>query len=413
MPAITIDAEAAADTPRSSTAYAQTLLLNTWPTCFDNTAWSADAVIAVALDDFIELLIPKIDFRFLTSAASPLNQAHLNNSNSASRTADRVSARAPSSYGGSSASARATLKLELENWTRVRVQINSFQVAEWPYVEPQLFEDFDIGEEQSNGTVQKLEWSEEGLARNGRCALGILTSNGLLSVWAAEDKLGEVEERGWNRKLIVNDSLREWFTKDAYGDTSHTQEVPGRPSWVAKQASILHKRSRIRTFCWSACPCYVANVAGELIAQAQSDYKDHLLIVTNDYEEIIVLRVHSPYSNPSLSEWNTEVLGVVDTNRNRESQVSEPADHNLKTGLHTVATSPWSPCVGEAGASTVALSYAKNIDLEILDLKMTYTNGAVTLETDQDQVSREGGCDPVGPLQWLPKVRSQVRDHRL
>ena len=60
-----------------------------------------------------------------------------------------------------------------------------------------------IGEEQSDSTVTAIAWSPRGLARHGRPALAVLTTNHLLSLWASAPAIED--HSTWKRVLVAND----------------------------------------------------------------------------------------------------------------------------------------------------------------------------------------------------------------
>ena len=61
----------------------------------------------------------------------------------------------------------------------------------------------DVGQEQSSSHVVQIAWSPPGVAPHCRCALAILTANGLVSLWAS---LSDMTEPGsWKRVLVIKD----------------------------------------------------------------------------------------------------------------------------------------------------------------------------------------------------------------
>lgn len=457
-----------------------TLNIAGWPTTSDALAWSADASIAIALDEYVELFIPKIDLKHLTSDSSIFGpQPSTTNITTTSQ-----QSRSPG---------QSQPTLELEHWHRLRLQTNTFTVAEWPYLEGQLLEDFDVGEEQGSGGVAALEWSSPGLGRFGRCALGVLTANGVLSIWADGGRVREEGERGWKRRAIVGTVLRKEFEKqmgmgpeasgesmvvDAIGDVatkaddastadgtltgsiatlangampanggtyesgpnndadamqvdlllplgqiddhSTTQaeeaqasdnkkklkeQTPTEKHARAKKSAILYKRCRIRSFCWTQVPRDISHLPQNLKNQAMEECTNHLLIVTNDYEEIIVLHVRSPYDNPiSPSEWSIKVVSIIDTKTKVMQEPAGPQLFRLKRGLHSISINEWTTEQGKDELWTAFVAYGKDHGLEVMKCKISYVRDEIVLQADREHVLSMSDCDVVGPMRWSPEV---------
>ena len=149
-------------------------------------------------------------------------------------------------------------------WVHVHIRINLFTFEEWPLQDPASFKDLSIGEEQSSSTVTNVSWSEPGLAKHCRSVLTVLTSNLVLSLWESVSDPGEASS--WRRVLVVNNALWEYFT------TSGASE------------GAIRKGKRIRAAAWAH---------GSKISSRQ-EY-GHILAVTNDCREVILLRIRGPY----------------------------------------------------------------------------------------------------------------------
>jgi len=435
-----------------------TLTIAGWPTTLNALAWSADASIAIALDDFVELLIPKIDLQHLTSDASLLGPpksttAHPNSSSSQTHTS-----------------------LELEHWYRLRLQTNTFTVAEWPYFEPQLFAEFDVGEEQGLDGVAALEWSNAGLGRFGRCALGVLTANGVLSIWADGGRIREEGGSGWKRRAVVWGVLWREFRREIGMDVDESAEkVDGETMDVdaevvhngasaevtstaedamigdeasptnaaasktynntrngktqhannrnnsnkarrsaeqdaqAKKSAILHKRCRIRSFCWTQVPRDISSLPSGLKSQAIRECTNHLLIVTNDYGEIIVLQVRSPYDNPlSSSDWQIKIVSVIDTKDGSEEDAAGPQLFSLKRGLHSISINEWTTEQGKEAHWTAFMAYGRNHDLEVMRCTLSYVKGEIVFKADRNRLLNMAEHDVVGPTCWAPEVMMNI-----
>lgn len=435
-----------------------TLTVAGWPATLNALAWSADASIAIALDDCVELLIPKIDIKHLTSNAALLGQP-------------KTTAQPNPSLSQTHAS------LELEHWYRLRLQTNTFTVAEWPYFEPQLCAKFDVGEEQGLAGVAALEWSNAGLGRFGRCALGVLTANGVLSIWADGGRIREEGESGWKRRAIVWGVLWKEFRREmgmdvdesaagvdgeamdidvevlhngtsadvtstaedamngdeanhpnaaasnTYNSTRNgkTQHANNRNNnnkarasteqlhAQAKKSAILHKRCRIRSFRWTQVPRDISNVPNGLKNQAIRECTNHLLIVTNDYDEIIVLQIRSPYDNPlSPSNWHINIVSVIDTKDGSEEDAAGPQLFSLKRGLHSISINEWTTEQGKEALWTAFIAYGKNNDLEVMRCTLSYVKDEIVFKADRNRLLNMAEHDVVGPMCWAPEVMKNI-----
>ena len=218
-------------------------------------------------------------------------------------------------------------------WVAVRFRVNSFTTEEWPMQEPASFEDFSIGEEQSLGIVTALSWSAPGLAKHRRSVLAVLTSNLVLSLW--ESKTDPKEQESWERVLVVNQSLRDYFFQnDDETDASKNGE------------GLLRRRTRIRGSAWAEPMRWDGN-HGNL--SYQSRWGMFLLAVTNDNRDIIFLRIASPYSMEfgRSDRWNAMVWwhGRALPSTDEESQAVQPsllsATMAKKRFIRDLAWTPW------------------------------------------------------------------------
>jgi len=78
--------------------------------------------------------------------------------------------------------------------------VSWFNTDELSDKEPAPIKIYSIGEEISDSWPLVITWSPPGIAKHRRCALGVLTSNLALSIWAAD---GRVDIEGsWRRRLV-------------------------------------------------------------------------------------------------------------------------------------------------------------------------------------------------------------------
>lgn len=91
------------------------------------------------------------------------------------------------------------------DWRTTSLNAGYFSEQDWMQLSiydmaamPEAF----IGREQAEAEVVALAWSPPGIAPRFRCALTILTSNGLLSIWTM--KSSHFLETKWVRQVVVN-----------------------------------------------------------------------------------------------------------------------------------------------------------------------------------------------------------------
>ncbi|OJD16574.1 hypothetical protein AJ78_03265 [Emergomyces pasteurianus Ep9510] len=201
--------------------------LKLFPSCFDCITWSRDGDLAVALGEYVHVLIPQ-----LKKSASSLSTSNT-------------------------------------QWATTKFRANVFTNKEWPMIFPQPSETFSLGEEQSTSHVVALAWSPQHLAKYSRHVLAVLTSNLVLSLWELVDGHSK-----WVRTVVVNEVLRRTFG-----------------TLLAGKSSILLRKQRVRSFCWSPEGGYDHNGNAIEVHPACRDMS--LLAVANDADEIILIRVRN------------------------------------------------------------------------------------------------------------------------
>ena len=197
-------------------------------------------------------------------------------------------------------------------WKHVKFRVNAFTYDEWPMHDPESFDDFSIGEEQSNCTVIALQWSPTGLGKHRRPVLAVHTSNLLVSFW----QFGSDPSDGasWQRVLVVNNAVKRSLEKRCQSENLLTQTQNCR-------------RLRIRAIAWTPKAC-------------ESRRGVFLLAVTNDSAEILILSVTSPYIDHSNS-WDSKVIKIIqvsdkgpqsdEATRARNASENGVLEHNAKT----------------------------------------------------------------------------------
>lgn len=166
-------------------------------------------------------------------------------------------------------------------WDECRVQTCLYTEFEAPILDPLPWKIQSIGEEQSGNRIVSMAWSPPGLAKNMRCALAVLTSNHILSLWCSDSDPSN--SQSWARTLVVNHALKQ----------DH-RDRPGQfqDNALREDAKLL-KASRIRSFSWASplqCIESVRSSDGEII---KVPVQRQLLVVSTELK-IAIAEISSP-----------------------------------------------------------------------------------------------------------------------
>ncbi|KAF1983508.1 hypothetical protein K402DRAFT_163099 [Aulographum hederae CBS 113979] len=312
--------------------------------------WSEDCELAWATGDYVQIMIPKLRAKFDTAAPRSLDSA-----------IDIIS-----------------------------IRTNQFTELEYPLRRAASATFWSIGEEVSGSNAVAIEWSPAGLAKNKKCALGVLTSNLILSIWECNSRLPVA--RNWERKLCVNHVLREYYLGLRNPCRGQVQQDP------IEDDEQLRRRQRVRSFAWSP-PIRVSD---------KQHWSEHLLAVANDNLEIVLIRVQSPYTSVFGQSWSGTVLKhfSVSTERNTVSTHARLYDMEEAVWNRSFATNlSWSPSwkvEDRIHVSVLTFSSFNSIIIQPLRLELTSTGGAsltLNLEKPLETMSSFKGR-LTGPMQW-------------
>lgn len=332
------------------------IVVPAWPTVPECMSWSDDSDIAIAAVEVVELLIPKLSI--------------------------------------------ALSKQESEDaqWARVRVQVNLFDEAELPFFEPLGFETFSVGEEQSQGTVKSLAWSPAGLAKYRRCALAVLGTNHVLSLWASDSNLKE--HRSWSRVLIINNALQQFAREDQSAASTHDSLT---------RDQMIRLRCRVRAFEWCPKPPCVtlARTVSQTAPTQPSDL--HYLAITNDLHEIIILKISSPHANSVFTSvgWAAHVCDSFSLQHpgyaDDLSTLSLPGITPLCSFVDQITWSKWIKTTGDKMTIlSSVLAFTLKGDLKLRRCSLVLGEGALKLKLDQDDIKIAG--EHAGLVKWVPTV---------
>lgn len=184
------------------------------------------------------------------------------------------------------AGSRSSTQLALKPWSVIVLEVNEFTILEWPSFRQRPYADFSAGEELSESHVVSCSWSVPGLAQHDRCILGILTANGLYSLWDANGDLSF--NTSWKRIRVLNRLLELYFA-----------------SQDPECSVVSAGRYRIRAAAWAK--------RSKPSDQQNSFHKGFGLALLNDKGEIIFLTIdHAENKQPSQASYR--VVHVLDLN---------------------------------------------------------------------------------------------------
>ncbi|KAF2478038.1 uncharacterized protein BDR25DRAFT_275721 [Lindgomyces ingoldianus] len=319
--------------------------LRCWPSGPFAISWSPDGIIALSSDEAIELLFPVIE-------------------------------------------APGELEPDLIQWRHIPIQVSWFTKDELPVKDPAPLQTFSIGEEISQSLPLRISWSPPGLAKHRRCALAVLTSNLILSIWASHSKPQELA--GWDRQLIINDALEKYFL-----------DLPqeGRGLIMSEIEEKARLRKRIRAYSWAPC-MDSASSTGQV--GTQLSWGHYMIAVSNDDNDIILVSIRSPTSTfGQKEEWKAEVFGHFPLLCSPQSIIPDPGifDEYLLEQRHICHLS-WSPWVAHEDGLHSVLAYATNTDVRARVISYTQNGTSV----GQDVVYPEIELRYSGPLEFSPKI---------
>ncbi|OAL52114.1 hypothetical protein IQ07DRAFT_642987 [Pyrenochaeta sp. DS3sAY3a] len=313
-----------------------------WPSCVDAVDWSQDNIIALASDEQVELLFPNtISFdRFQQSA----------------------------------------------QWEHVSLKAHLFSTDELPIKNPAALSNFSIGEEISNSVPTALAWSPPGLAKHRRCALAVLTSNLVLSIWSAHGKPQAASR--WTRDLVINTALADYFLNQVTDDGL---------SYLTSQEERIRSRSRIRSFAWApALPDRITNATvGTRLSYGQS-----FIIVSTDDNQVAFVVVESPTSTLDVARpWTAKVLAHFSVAP--QDPIAEPLtfEDMMRQQRHIshVAWSPW--LVQDDGFCSIVV-YATNEDVRARIVTFNSEGIRFGSEVSYGDIKLRHN----GPIKWCPSA---------
>ncbi|KAK8178767.1 transcription factor IIIC subunit delta N-term-domain-containing protein [Phyllosticta citribraziliensis] len=336
----------------------EAITLNVWPSTINCLSWSQDGNIAVAAGETVELLIP-----ILHSDTEAIQST--------------------------------------QHWHNVHIKTNLFASTEVPTLDPLGFRAVSFGEELSLSDVIGLDWSPPGLAKHSKCALAVLTSNLTLSLWASDSDFKN--GRSWKRLFIFNHALDRYWQKLDNGE-----HKVGGLDWETRRRTSR----RVRSFAWSP-RVRPQTESSQSVKDSQLPMSGFFLAVSNDANEIVILRVQSPFDffSPVVSRWSAHVAAHCSVAPQIQLKVDPPftlLDEHLDEQRYAtnLAWSPWSLDDKETAESLLA--FTTNKSLHIRRVRMGAYSFDISISAEDAFVDESVGTRLAHIVQWAPRIEKQT-----
>ncbi|KAH7058765.1 transcription factor IIIC subunit delta N-term-domain-containing protein [Macrophomina phaseolina] len=340
----------------------EAIILANWPSCLNSLAWSHDCTLALAAGETVELLMPVLRLD-----------------------SDDID----TGLGGT------------QQWINVHIRTNLFTPSEVLPVDPLPSRANSIGEEISTSEVAAVDWSPPGLAKHSRCALAVLATNLSLSIWASDSD--PKITRSWRRVLILNHEL-ERYCQSLYGE----EEIRADLDWETRR----RLRRRVRSFAWSP-QLRPEQSPKQSIQDACFPVNGSFIAVANDYNDVVILRVDSPFSffSPAASKWSARAVAHFSLEPKLDLH-SNPRPFTLDETLRdqryisNLAWSPWA--TDKNGVPEALLAYTTNDSIHLRRIRsLPYSSEMfselVDVFSDTSVSSRNAHL-----LRWMPRACDNV-----
>jgi hypothetical protein len=254
----------------------------------------------------------------------------------------------------------------------VALPASLFTAAEFPQRAPLGSSSFSLGEESSGALAVAARWSPAGLGAHGRCALAVLTSNLLLSVWAPV-RAPAGSGASWERVAVGNRA--------------------GEREWGGDEACPEMKRfQRVRCFAWAP-----------LLGGLEPADEEFLVAVANDDMDVLVVEVRSPHSRLwTGGSWDVAVrcrINIASSDQLRPNLDWTFEDY-VRNPNH-VAQLAWSPWVAGGGETVVSLiACATGEGIEFVRAVRQVPDSSISLEKVDSTVPAATEHAPGGPLKF-------------
>ena len=199
--------------------------------------------------------------------------------------------------------------------------------------------DFSIGREQAPAEICAMAWSPAGLADGGRCALAILTSNSLLSIWGP--MLDTSDSENWQRRWVANSG-------EVDGEVKDWQVVA--MAWAPALETLRLQSGVTQPVHPSTAPFYQSHY----LALITDDGETIIYHVSYDFESpdfVHRRRLCASYASPVLSRGEN---GGVPRNKLPIEELRRFYNAPRTSALHSIDWSEWQ-YDAEHGTATATL----------------------------------------------------------
>lgn len=229
----------------------------------------------------------------------------------------------------------------------------------------------------------------------------MLATNLSLSIWASDSdpKIA----RSWKRVLVLNHEL-ERYCQNIYGE----EAIRGELDWETRR----RLRRRIRSFAWSPKP-RLSQFSERSIQDAEFPVNGSFIAVSNDYNDVVILRIDSPFSffSPSATKWSAHAVAhlsqepKLDLHPNpRPFLLDETLDDQRY--ISNLSWSPWS--TNEEGVPEALLAYTTNYRLHLRRIRSSPFASDATFDSVDIFVDTSVGTRTTQLLRWMPRGCGEV-----
>jgi hypothetical protein len=202
------------------------------------------------------------------------------------------------------------------------------------------------------------------------------------------------EASSWDRKLIVNNALTNYFLSNAADEPEHV---------VSTFCERMRLRTRIRAFTWApALPnAHSVNTLG-----SRFSYGQHIVAVCNDDNQLVVVLIDSPTSSYGANHgWTAKVLTHAPMIPDSESIFLEPSffDDTIKQQRYISHVS-WSPWTIRGDWYHSVIVYTTNEDVRAR--VVTYNHDSISLGDEVVYPNIDMRYN--GPIKWSPTVSDGI-----
>lgn len=231
----------------------------------------------------------------------------------------------------------------------------------------------------------------------------VLTSTHILSLWACVGRPDR--EPDWQRVLIVNPILKSFVADQVNGETKTKK---------GSESTDDVRLSRIRSFAW--CPAVRLPSRNDTTA-GDSAWGRHMLAVSNDCGQVIILEIKSPHHRIRPSSdiiWQAQVLYCLDPPDNLgRSALLSCLPTTYKEPPPRVDQIAWSPWIRDDahGRTFSKLAVTVTGKLYHTQVHITIPQDSIVLQVDPYELLSPAETTVAGPIKWSHIEASSSKLH--